>query len=87
MTPTRKMKREALEEAQQYRSHQSNLQGDEIAEEKLTQLQAFIGHLSSTPYGRQELQLRSDRFGDCKRNEGETSGQFYARLRHWLDRT
>jgi hypothetical protein len=36
------------------------------------------------------LQSRSRREsmleGECKRIEGETSGQFYARLRHWLDR-
>jgi hypothetical protein len=25
-------------------------------------------------------------FGECKRSEDESSGQFCARLRHWLDR-
>ena len=87
MNPTRKMKREDLEKALQYQSRQEGLLADDLIEEKLSQLQAFIGHLTHTPHGRAELQLRTKRFGDCKRLEGETSGQFYGKLRHWLDRT
>jgi hypothetical protein len=25
-------------------------------------------------------------FGECKRSDGETSAEFYSKLRHWLDR-
>ncbi len=42
--------------------------------------------LDQTPAGAAELQRRMKLFGDCKRTEGETSSQFYARLQHWLDR-
>jgi hypothetical protein len=47
----------------------------------------FIGHLKRTPHGCAEIERRIKRFGDCKRIEGETSGHFYGKLRHWLDRT
>ena len=86
MNPTRKMKREDLEVMLQYRTSQEKLLGAELVEEKLTQLQAFVGQLTATPNGRVELQLRTKRFGDCQRIDGETSGQFYSKLRHWLDR-
>ena len=59
---------------------------EELSEDNLTQLVAFIGHLDQTPPGAAELQRRTELFGECKRIEGETSGQFYARLRHWLDK-
>lgn len=87
MNPTRKMKREDLEKTLQYQNRQDGLLGDELIEEKLSQLQAFIGQLAHTPHGRAELELRTRRFGDCKRVAGETTGQFYGKLRHWLDRT
>ena len=45
-----------------------------------------VSQLDQTPSGAAELQRRRKLFGECKRIEGETSGQFYARLRHWLDR-
>jgi len=86
MNPSRKSKREDLEVILQYRSSQQNLLVEERMEEKLTQLQAFVGQLTATPHGRTELENRTKRFGDCQRIEGETSGQFYSRLRQWLDR-
>jgi len=70
----------------QYRSHQENLLVEERMDEKLTQLQVFVDQLAATPHGRAELENRTKRFGDCQRIEGETSGQFYSRLRLWLDR-
>jgi hypothetical protein len=59
---------------------------DELNEDKLRQLLAFIGQLEKTPPGAAEIQRRIKSFGECKRGAEETSGQFCARLRHWLDR-
>jgi hypothetical protein len=87
MHPTRKMKREALEATLQFRNRQKTLAVEDLIEEKLTHLQIFIRHLTRTPYGLAEIERRTTRFGDCKRIEGETSGHFYGKLRHWLDRT
>jgi hypothetical protein len=52
----------------------------------MRQLLEFVGRLKETPAGVAEVQRRFKLVGDCTRIEGETSGQFYARLRHWLDR-
>jgi hypothetical protein len=86
MKPSRKLSREAWEKTLQYRSHQERLLIDELLDEKLNQLQVFIGQLKRTPHGRAELQRRSRSFGTCQRMEGESAGEFYGRLRHWLDR-
>ena len=59
---------------------------EELAEDNLTQLRTFISQLDHTPVGVAELQCRRKLFGECSRIEDETSGQFYARLHHWLDR-
>ena len=86
MDSSRKANREANEITLQYKSRQETLLDEELTEDKLTQLLAFISQLDQTPPGAAELQRRRKLFGECKRIEGETSGQFYARLRHWLDR-
>ena len=86
MDPSRKANREGHEKTLQYKSQQEALGVEELYEDKLTQLLAFISGLEQTPPGAAELQRRIKFFGECKRIEGETSGQFYARLRHWLDK-
>jgi hypothetical protein len=86
MNPSRKSKREDLEVTLLYKSRQENMLVADLIDEKLTQLQMFIGQLTHTPHGRAELETRIKRFGECKRIEGESSAQFYGRLRHWLDR-
>jgi hypothetical protein len=83
---SRKANREDHEVTLQYQSRQEKLSIDEQNEFKLTQLLAFISQLEQTPPGTAELQRRTKLFGECKRIEGETSGQFHGRLRHWLDR-
>ncbi|MHB0959073.1 MAG: hypothetical protein ACYC0X_27350 [Pirellulaceae bacterium] len=83
---SRKANREANEITLQYKSRQEILLDEELAEEKLVQLLAVIRQLDQTPSGTAELRRRRKLFGVCERIEGETSGQFYARLRHWLDR-
>jgi hypothetical protein len=86
MDITRKAHREAQEVIFQYKSRQEALLDDELAEDKLTQLLAFIGHLERSPEGAAEIQGRVKLFGKCKRSKGETSAEFYGKLRHWLDR-
>ena len=86
MDKSRKANREANEITLQYKSQQEILLEEELAEDNLTQLLVFIGQLAQTPPGATELQRRRKLFGERKRIEGETSGQFYGRLRHWLDR-
>jgi hypothetical protein len=86
MDTSRKANREVNEKTLQYQSRQESLLVEELNEDKLTQLLAFISGLEKTPAEAAELQRRIKLFGECKRIEGETSGQFYARLRHWLDR-
>ena len=86
MDKSRKANREDNEITLQYKSRQEALLEEELSEGKLTQLLVFISQLDQTPTGAAELQRRRKLFGECKRIEGETSGQFYARLHHWLER-
>ena len=86
MDITRKANREAQEVTLQYRTRQAAMLDDELIEDKLAQLLAFVGKLERNPEGTAELQRRVKCFGECKRSEGETSAEFYGKLRHWLDR-
>ena len=86
MDSSRKANREDNEITLQYKSRQETLLDEELAEDKLKELLESISQIDQTPLGAAEFQRRTKLFGDCKRIEGETSGQFYARLRHWLDR-
>lgn len=86
MDSSRKANREANEITLQYKSRQEALLVDEVNQDKLRQLQDFVKALKGTPPGAAELQRRVKLFGECNRIEGETSGEFYARLRQWLDR-
>ena len=86
MDTSRKANREDDEITLQYKSRQEALLDEELVEEKLAELHASIEQLKQTPVEAAELQRRIKLFGECKRNEGETSGEFYGRLRHWLDR-
>jgi len=86
MDSSRKANREGNEKTLQYKSRQETVLDEELAEDKLTELLASISQLDQTHPGADELQRRTKLFGVCKRIEGETSSQFCARLRHWLDR-
>ena len=86
MDTSRKANREDNEITLQYRSRQETLLVEELAEEKLAQLRTAIEQMKQASPGANELQRRIKLFGECIRFEGETSGQFYARLRNWLDR-
>lgn len=86
MDRSRKANRETGEVTLQHRSRQEVMGVEELCEDKLTQLLTFVRSLEQTPPGTAELQRRTRSFGECKRVEGESSGQFYGRLRHWIDR-
>ena len=86
MDSSRKANREDNEITLQYKSRQETLLDEEHAEDKLKELLESIRQIDQTPLGTAELQRRRKLFGECKRIEGETSGQFYVRLRSWLDR-
>ncbi len=86
MDRSRKENREGRERTFQYKSRQEALLDAELTEDKLAQLLAFVGELKHTPEGNVELQRRGKLFGECHRSEGETSTDFYAKLRHWMHR-
>ena len=86
MDASRKANREKDEVTLQYKSPQDIVLTEELYEDKLRQLLAFIRQLEKTPPGAAEIQRRTKLFGECIRIEGETSGQFYGRLRNWVDR-
>ena len=86
MDHSRKANREGNEKTLQYKSRQEIFLDAEFTEDRLTELLASISQLDQTPSGVADLQRRTKLFGECKRIEGETSGQFYARLRRWLGR-
>jgi hypothetical protein len=86
MDITRKANREAQETTLQYRSRHEALLDDELTEDRLAQLLAFLDQLKRTPDGTAEIQRRVKLFGKCKRGDGETSAEYYGKLRHWLDR-
>ena len=83
---SRKANREDYEITLQYKSRQEALLVEELAAEKLAQLRTSIEQLTLGSPEANEHQRRIKLFGECNRIEGETSSQFYARLRSWLDR-
>jgi hypothetical protein len=86
MDASRKATREDNEITLQYKSPQETLLVEEANEEAVAKLQEFIVGLKQTPPGAAELERRVKLFGECQRIDGETSGDFFVRLRHWLDR-
>ena len=85
MDRRRKANREDDEVTLQHMSHPEQLRIDDLVEENLSRLQASIEQLRQTAKGAVLLKRRIKFFGECERIEGETSGQFYERLRHWFD--
>ena len=71
--------------ALQLRLRRENLPREELAQERLVELEAFIHLLSKTPQGKRELHDRSQYLGECKRRSGETVSHYYGWLRQWLE--
>ena len=86
MDRSRKATREGNEVTLQHMSPKDAFLIEELVEEKLARLQASIEQLKQTPEGTIDLQRRIKAFGECQRIAAETSGQFYDKLRHWLER-
>ena len=87
MDHSRKANREGSEALLQLKSRQAAMGVEERGEDKLTQLRMFVQSLEKTPAGGTELRCRLKLFGECIRFEGESVGQYYGRLRNWLDRS
>ena len=86
MDRSRKANRERNEVTLQHKSRKEALRIERLIEEKLAELQASMEQLRQTPEGMAELKRRTKVFGECKRIEDETPGQFYDKLRRWLER-
>ena len=86
MDLTRKASREANEITLQYKSRQEITLDEELIEDDLSHLLLFTKRLEETPLGAIELERRRKLFGECNRIDGESSGQFYGRLRQWMER-
>lgn len=86
MDRSRKATREGNEITLQHVSPQETILIDELVEEKLAQLQTFIAQLRHTPAGTAEFARRIKAFGECPQITEETPREFYAKLRHWMDR-
>ena len=84
MDRSRKATRVGNEATLQHKSRKQAELIEELVEEKLAELQASLEQLQQTPAGRAELKRRAKALGECQRIEGETSTQFFAKLRHWL---
>jgi vacuolar-type H+-ATPase subunit I/STV1 len=86
MDRTRKANREVNEATLQHVSKGEALLIAEVIEQKLAELQASVEQMRQTPDGVAQLERRTKAFGECRRDEEETSRQFYDKLRHWLER-
>jgi hypothetical protein len=86
MDRSRKANRERSEVTLQHKSRREALRIERLVEEKLAELQASMEQLRQTPEGMAELKRRTRVFGECKRIEDETPGQFQDKLRRWLER-
>jgi hypothetical protein len=86
MDNSRKANRADNEITLQYKTQQETLLDEVRSRDELSQLLLLISQLDQTAPGAAEIQRRRKLFGECKQIEGETSGQFCARLRRWLDR-
>ena len=86
MDRSRKANREGNEVTLQHKSRKEALLIEKLVEEKLAELQASMEQLKQTPEGMAELKRRVKVFGECQRIEDETPGQFYDKLRRWLER-
>lgn len=86
MDRSRKANRARNEVTLQHKSRNEALSIERLVEENLAELQASMERLRQTPEGMAELKRRTKVFGECKRIEDETAGQFYDKLRRWLQR-
>jgi hypothetical protein len=86
MDRSRKANREVNEATLQHVSKGEAQLIAELVEGKLAELRASVERLKQTPEGIAELQRRVKAFGECRRDEEETTSRFYDKLRRWLER-
>lgn len=86
MDRTRKATREGNETTLQHKSATDFQMTEELMQERLVGLQSLIEQIRKTPEGKVEIARRIAAFGECSKIESETAGQYYERLRLWLER-
>jgi len=86
MDRTRKATREGNEQTLQHKSVADFQMTEELMQERLHGLESLIEQIRKTPPGKVEIARRVGAFGECVKIESETAGQYYERLRLWLER-
>ncbi|MBL9084621.1 MAG: hypothetical protein JNK76_22650 [Planctomycetales bacterium] len=83
--PTRQNKQDDLASMQRLLDERESLPKPERMRRRLAELQSFVELLGATDVGQAELAQRRERYGECTQGPRETDGDFYCRLRTWLD--
>lgn len=86
MDRSRKATREGNETTLQHKSLADFQMTEELMQERLAGLQSLIEQIRKKPAGKVEIAKRISAFGECTKLESETAGQYYERLRFWLER-
>lgn len=86
MDRTRKATREGNETTLQHKCVADFQMTEELMQERLAGLQSLIEQIRKTPAGKVEIARRITAFGECNKIDSETAGQYYERLRLWLER-
>ncbi|MCE9604343.1 MAG: hypothetical protein K8U03_05495 [Planctomycetia bacterium] len=86
MDRSRKATREANETTLQHKSRADVVMTEELMQERLAGLQSLIEQIQKKPPGKIEIARRISAFGECTKIETESAGQYYERLRIWLER-
>jgi hypothetical protein len=84
--PTRATKLEDLAMMNQEHSRHERLPHHRQIEEKLAQLQMFVGQLAATEQGRLDLEERARVLGPFTADPADDAATTYGKLRNWLDK-
>ena len=84
--PTRATKLEDLALMTQEQSRHERLPHRRQIEEKLAQLQTFVGQLAATQQGRLDLEERARVLGPYEADPADDAATAYGKLRNWLDK-
>jgi len=83
--PSRTTKLNDLAQIQQLLRDREEMPQLERGRRRLAELREFVRQLKATEIGQADLARRQARFGDCTQEPGESDGDYYGRLRTWLD--
>lgn len=85
MDRNRKAGREGDEITFRYRSRNEDLLDEELIEGRMTQLVAVIAEMQHAAVGSVRLERRSRWCGACERVADDSTVEFYAKLRPWIE--